>query len=316
MKKILIIAAAAAVAAPAPCANLAKENWKVPNWTTIVTEPGAVQKWIGKTWSGHCQGMCVSSNAIYFSFHDQIVKTDWRGRLQKWTRTDVHGGDICCWNGKVYTGVWLKPKKGSGEKWCGAIGVYDAGTLEHLETRKVKSLDSGVDGITALDGVIYLAMGATGKYDPEKKGGRTNWYCRFDAATLEPLGNPFGVDDGENSLCGSQNMCTDGKYIYSSHYTEDEAANTPNVVVHDKDTFKVVAKYKFGWNHGIDVVPGGKDGAVRFAWVFTPNWTAPQEDKNDPRVNVHGIVQFVEVKDGKVSDFTEHGAGFKRTIAR
>ena len=28
-------------------------------------------------------GMCVSSNALYFSFHDQIVKTDWYGRFLK-----------------------------------------------------------------------------------------------------------------------------------------------------------------------------------------------------------------------------------------
>jgi len=75
-------------------------SWKVPNWTTIVTEPSAVQKWVGKIWSGHCQGMCVSSNALYFSFHDQIVKTDWYGREQRWVQLDVHGGDICIWNGK------------------------------------------------------------------------------------------------------------------------------------------------------------------------------------------------------------------------
>ena len=68
---------AAAAALVAGCAIADVGDWKVPNWTTIVTEPGAIQKWIGKTWSGHCQGMCVSSNAIYFSFHDQIVKTDW-----------------------------------------------------------------------------------------------------------------------------------------------------------------------------------------------------------------------------------------------
>ena len=46
---------AAAVAAAATCEaiELAKENWKVPNWNTIITEPAADQKWIGKTWSGH-----------------------------------------------------------------------------------------------------------------------------------------------------------------------------------------------------------------------------------------------------------------------
>ena len=289
-------------------------SWKVPNWNIIITEPGAVQKWIGKVWSGHCQGMCVSSNAIYFSFHDQIVKTDWQGRLLRWTEVDRHGGDICIWNGKLYTGVARKPKA-KGGKWMPCIYVYDAETLKKINELRLPN-EGGCDGITVLDGVIYLALGCTGKYDFEKKCGCLNKYQKFNAETLEPIGEPILIDDGEKSICGSQNMCTDGKYIYSSHYTYDERERTPNVVVHDKDTFKVITKYRFGWNHGLDVVPGGKDGAVRFAWVFTPNWTT--KDKYDTRLNVYGIVQFVEVKDGQVFDFTEHGtgAGFAKFIER
>ena len=36
---------AMAVGAAATCGaiDLAKENWKVPNWNIIITEPGAVQ---------------------------------------------------------------------------------------------------------------------------------------------------------------------------------------------------------------------------------------------------------------------------------
>ena len=309
MKRLIVLAGCGLIAGAAFA-------WKVPNWTTIVTEPGAIQEQYGKTknWCGHVQGMCVSSNAIYFSFHDQIVKTDWYGRLLNRAPVDPHCGDICIWNGKLYTGVWLRPDNQKGEKERGAIYVYDAETLELLQARKVKSLNAGVDGITVHDGVIYLAMGATGKYDPETKSGRLCWYCKFRADTLEQIGEPIPVDHGDDSICGSQNMTTDGKYIYSSHYTADEAARTPNVVVHDKDTFKVVAKYRFGWNHGIDVVPGGKDGAVRFAWVFTPNWIARlcKEEK----LPLWGIVQFVELKDGQVLDFTERGAGFRKEIER
>ena len=182
-----MIAAAAAALSQCGAADLEKENWKVPNWTTIVTEPGAVQEQYGQTkkWCGHVQGMCVSSNAIYFSFHDQIVKTDWYGRLLNRVPVDPHGGDICLWNGKLYTGVWHVKK---GERSYGAIYMYDADTLELLKAQKVKSKDAGVDGITALDGVIYLAMGATGKYDPETKSGRTCWYGKFNAETLEPIG--------------------------------------------------------------------------------------------------------------------------------
>jgi glutaredoxin len=316
MKKIFMLAAAVVATAQCCAIDLSKENWKVPNWMTIVTEQGAIQEQYGKTkkWCGHVQGMCTSSNAIYFSFHDQIVKTDWYGRLLVRTPTDPHGGDICIWNDRLYTGVWLPRNKATGEKACGAIYMYDAGTLELLKIQKVKSKDAGVDGITCLDGVIYLAMGATGKYDPVTKSGRKCWYCKFKAETLEQIGEPFSEDHGDDSDCGSQNMTTDGKYIYSSHYTYDEAARTPNVVVHDKDTFKVVAKYRFGWNHGIDVVPGGKDGAVRFAWVFTPNWVGRMCKKQ--KLPLYGIVQFVELKDGQVFDFTEHGGGYSKEIER
>ena len=297
------------------CALADTGTWKVPNWATIVTEPGAIQEQYGQTkkWCGHVQGMCVSSNAIYFSFHDQIVKTDWYGRLLNRVPVDPHGGDICLWNGKLYTGVWLQPKV-KGEKACGAIYMYDAETLALLKAQKVKSKDAGVDGITCVDGVIYLAMGVTGKYDPEKKCGCTCWYGKFNAETLEPIGEPFGEDHGDDSLCGAQNMTNDGKYIYSSHYTYDEAERTPNVVVHDKDTFKAVAKYRFGWNHGIDVVPGGKDGAVRFAWVFTPNWISRLCKKE--KLPICGIVQFVELKDGQCYDFTMHGGGYSKEIER
>ena len=314
MKRAHSSATIAAILA-AWCALADPGTWKVPNWTTIVTEPGAIQEQYGQTkkWCGHVQGMCVSSNAIYFSFHDQIVKTDWYGRLLNRVPVDPHSGDICLWNGRLYTGVWLKPKV-KDEKWCGAIYMYDAETLALLKAQKVKSKDAGVDGITCLDGIIYLGMGATGEYDTEKKCGRMCWYGKFNAETLEPICEPFGEDHGDDSVCGSQNMTSDGKYIYSSHYTHDEAERTPNVVVHDKDTFKVVAKYRFGWNHGIDVVPGGKDGAVRFAWVFTPNWIGRLCKKE--KLPIYGIVQFVELKDGQVFDFTMHGGGYDKEIER
>ncbi|MBR3220734.1 MAG: hypothetical protein IKF72_00765 [Kiritimatiellae bacterium] len=61
-RSCLVFAIAAAV-------NLPAAEWKVPNWCPIVTAEGAAKEWIGKTWCGHVQGMCVSSNALYFSFH-------------------------------------------------------------------------------------------------------------------------------------------------------------------------------------------------------------------------------------------------------
>ena len=47
-----------------------------PNWEPIVTRPGALAKG-----SGHVQGFCVTSNAIYATLHDGLYKFDWYGHL-------------------------------------------------------------------------------------------------------------------------------------------------------------------------------------------------------------------------------------------
>jgi hypothetical protein len=250
--------------------------------------------------------MCVTSNAFYFSFHNQIVKTDWKGLLLKRAAVVPHGGDICHWNGRVYVGVWEEPKV-KGGKWCTVIKVYDDETLELLKEKRMPEWTKACDGITCLDGVIYLAMGPEDWNSPV---GNRNSYGKFDAETLEPIGKPFVVDHGEQASCGAQNLTTDGTYIYACYYTSDEAARTPNFIVFDKD-FNVKGKYLFGWTHGVDVVPGGRDGAVRFAWATTlnNNW-----DRKSPIVS-QVLVRFAELKNGEISDMSKY-IGFKKPMKR
>ena len=130
---------------------------------------------------------CNSSNALYFSFHDQIVKTDWYGRELRWVQVDVHGGDICYWNGKVYTGVWLKPTN-KGEQWRGAIGVYDAETLKPLKLHKL-------DWHWGTDGAVRFAF----CYTP-------NWMHSRQQPVLHLQGVVKFAE------------LKDGKFTYISHY--------------------------------------------------------------------------------------------------
>ena len=44
------------------------------------------------------------------------------------------------------------------------------------------------------------------------------------------------------------------------------------------------------------VAPGGGDGALRFAWAFTPNW---RNRENRPSPPVCAVVQFGELKEGR-----------------
>ena len=303
MKRSMMLAAIVALATGIAFADAG--NWKVPRWWAFLSAPDAVKKVVNGKCSGHSQGMCVTSNAFFFSFHNQIVKTDWKGRFLKRVEVVPHGGDICHWNGRVYVGVW-EPAAKKGEKGCTAIKVYDAETLEPVKERRMPEWQNAADGITCLDGVIILAMGM----ETWGSDGRSNYFGKFDAETLEPIGKPFVVNHGEPSSCGGQNLTTDGTYIYVCYYMIDEAARTPNFIVFDKD-FNVVGKHVFGWTHGVDVVPGGKDGAVRFAWCTTLNNNWDYDSPIVPQM----LVQFGELKDGRITDITKY-IGFSKPMPR
>ena len=265
--------------------------WQVPSWDPRLTEVGAVKEFVNKTWCGHVQGMCANSNALYFAYHTQIVKTDWLGRLVKRVEVPRHTGDICLWNGKLYTAV-CHADTGNGR---GRIQVFD----EELNFIKETYLARPGDGITCLNGVLYVGLGPAGT-DAEPYRG--NWYGKFDAESLKPLCEPFRLDHGYDCCAGVQNMTSDGTYIYANYYCPDEKADTPCFIVFDKD-MNVKGAHLFGWRQGVDVIPGGKDGAVRFIYCTTINWIGSSTKCELP---VQALIQFAELKDGKIRDISRH----------
>ena len=50
---------------------------------------------------------------------------------------------------------------------------------------------------------------------------------------------------------------------------------------------------------------GGRDGAVRFAYCTTINWNWKHRFA-DPPIPVLALVQFAELKDGKIEDISRH----------
>ena len=272
------------------------DGWMVPSWDLRLSESGAVEEWIGTTWCGHAQGMCVTSNALFFAFRNQIVKTDWYGRYLGRVEVGRYCGDICAWNGLIYAGIWLKPRSAE-ERWCARICAYDATSLQLVKARAIP-WDRGVHGIVSLGGTIYLGMGRS-VADPS---GCTNWYGRFSADTLDPIGAPFEVNHGVCSTGGAQTLATDGTRIYASYYPPDATADTPCLIVFDA-AFNVMGRHHLNWQQGFDVVPGGTDGAVRFIHCTTANWTAFAER---PLKRVQTAVQFAELKEGVFKDITRH----------
>ena len=102
---------------------------------------------------GHVQGFCASDDAFYFTQMKTLYKCDWTGKLLKKVPVVCHTGDICFWEGRVYTSVsvYQGPDKGKG-----IIQVFDA----DLNLVREAKLEKSTDGITILDGVLYLGMGS------------------------------------------------------------------------------------------------------------------------------------------------------------
>ena len=270
-----------------------------PNWEPILTRPGALAKG-----SGHVQGFCVTSNAIFATLHDGIYKFDWYGRVIMHVRADKHTGDICFWNGKLYTAVCGNQATPG---FRGRIDVWD----ENLKRIKSSEFKRSADGITCLDGVLYVGLGPA--RDPAKPF-RGNYFGKFDAETLQPLCEPFLVDHGYDASAGVQNMATDGEKLYINFYTPEE--EYPCFFVFDKD-FKVLQAHVFGWRHGVDLVGGGepasvdgsgvvKPGAVRLIYALSINcWSKASKLQLDPAPS-QTLFRYAELKDGKIRDITRY----------
>ena len=291
--------------------HFAENGWRVPHWETILTAPGALTDE-----RGHIQGMCISSNALYFTMMGGFTKTDWRGRLVRKARQpvrNVHTGDICHWRGRLYAalcsfpdGPFFGKDAATGKPLRGMLQVLD----EDLNVVKQRAIPRPPDGIVCLDGVLYVGLSVARLY--ADKPWRGNWYGKFDAETLEPLCDPFTVDHGHDSYAGVQNIATDGEFLYVNFYTPDETARTPNFVKFDRD-FKVLGVTRFGYGQGFDFVPGGKAGAVRFICCDTVNWlTATGEGTG---LGLQGCLTFAEWDGKAVRDLTRHN-GYRTTLER
>ena len=258
-----------------------------PNWEPILTRPGALAKG-----SGHVQGFCVTSNAIYATLHDGLYKFDWYGHLLMHVSADKHQGDICFWNGKLYTAVSIPknvPKRGR-------IDVWDENLKKIGTTEFVRSSD----GITCMDGVLYVGLGSARNPDKPFRG---SYFGKFDAETLQPIGEPFLVDHGFDSSAGVQNIATDGEKLYINFYTPEE--EYPCFFVFDKD-FNVLQSHVFGWRHGLDLVGGGEPGTVRLIYALTINcWSKASKQPLDPAPS-QNLFRYAELKDGKLRDITRY----------
>ena len=243
---------------------------------------------------GHIQGACCSEDAIYLSQMKCLYKFDWSGKLLKKKSVISHTGDICFWQGEIYTAVAVY---GGTNRGKGMIQVFD----QELNLVRETLLDRSTDGITILDGVLYLGMGSN--HVPSREAHRENWAGRFDPKTLKPLGERQIIDFGYVTHYGIQDISNDGKHILCAFYSAKKGQ--PNFVAFDKDWKVVRADCTYYASNGFDRLPARFGGdQPRFFRVKTHR--APT-DKANPKARrpLSVTIDFFEWKDGKPVDITQ-----------
>ena len=243
---------------------------------------------------GHIQGACCSEDAIYLSQMKCLYKFDWSGKLLKKKSVISHTGDICFWQGEIYTAVAVY---GGTNRGKGMIQVFD----QELNLVRETLLDRSTDGITILDGVLYIGMGSN--HVPSREAHRENWAGRFDPKTLKPLGERQIIDFGYVTHYGIQDISNDGKHILCAFYSAKKGQ--PNFVAFDKDWKVVRADCTYYASNGFDRLPARFGGdQPRFFRVKTHR--APT-DKANPKARrpLSVTIDFFEWKDDKPVDITQ-----------
>lgn len=171
----------------------------------LMTEPGALTSGMG-----HVQGIDATDEAIYLSHDKGLFKIDWNGKLLASVDAPRHTGDICVWKGRIYTAAHvINPGDGlSGGSGGGLVEVYD----KDLKLVKSRALDFGIDGITCVDGRLYVGIG---RNHPRPMRGHVIGF--LDAETLEPMGT-CGTDYGHATCWGPQDLAYDGEHVWMMFY--------------------------------------------------------------------------------------------------
>lgn len=111
-------------------------------------------------YSMHLQGISTDKKTnIYWSFTNELVRTDLKGKVLDRIKVLNHHGDLCFKDGKVYVAVNLgkfNELAGQEDSW---VFVYDARNLKELARYKVPELVHGAGGISSYKGNLFVVGG-------------------------------------------------------------------------------------------------------------------------------------------------------------
>lgn len=230
--------------------------------------PGGVVACEG-TYPHHLQGVCMDSNAIYWSFTTTLVKTDLQGSLLKKIPVANHHGDLCIEDGKVYVAVNLgrfNDPEGNADSW---VYVYDAASLDEIARHETQQVFHGAGGISFQDGSFYVVGGL-----PD--GVQENYAYQYDRDFK--FVKKHVIASGHTFLG-----------IQSAAFAHDRwwfgCYGSPAITLITDDKFNMIGRYEFNCSLGVEALPDGKllvasgrcskeNGCSGSVTVATPDKTA------------------------------------------
>lgn len=161
--------------------------------------------------SGHLQGFDSDGQFIYWSMFDNLIKTDYSGKVVAQRPVDPHHGDCCVHDGRVYVATSNRTKERRGLY----INVYDCRDLAPVAEHPIDFDNGGIggiDGITFAHGFFYVGEGK-----PRDSEQEFNWIHKFtpDFQAVEKFKIP-----GKTAY-GIQAMTFAGDFFWLGTYSKE-----------------------------------------------------------------------------------------------
>ena len=184
----------------------------------------------------HLQGVCTNdTDAIYWSFTTEVVKTDRRGHVLKKISVVNHHGDLCFNEGKVYVAVNLgrfNDPQGNADSW---VYVYKADTLELVSKHETQEAFHGAGGIGVMDGCFYVVGGLP-------KGVGENYVYEYDAEFQ--FVRKYVVKSGWTRLGIQSATYHDGQWWFGCY-------GSPAILLKTDPNFRMLGRYEFDCSLGV-----------------------------------------------------------------
>lgn len=186
------------------------------------------------TYRSHLQGMTTDGKgALYWSFTQDLVKTDMAGKVLKHIAVRSHHGDPTYHDGKLYVAVNLgkfNEEPGEAGSW---VYVYDGRDLSPISKHPVPEVVHGAGGMAYRKGRLIIVGGLPKSY-------RENYLYEYDA-DLKFIKRH--VLKSGYTLLGIQTASyADGTWWLGCY---------GNVLLKADDSFRLIGKYNFDGAYGI-----------------------------------------------------------------